>query len=1251
MKNSYLTDPVSLFARCRFRRFLAAMLTLSMVFSAAPMAELSAYAAETDNNEQILSTYGNDVSFTEVSVSTAEDLKTYLQSSGDYKISVIDDLSYRIGKKGDVTCDIPEYWCRLGSGIKVVDLKNHDISLYCDSKNSTSKSMYGATVFSIPSGAHFVLNDSVGNGEINYNAMLKEAYDNVDVRNIFTVEGGKLTVNNGRVIAGRRSDKHIIDLSYAFLQVLGFGIVIQSGDVVLNGGRVEGRGGVGSIKYAAIRANGGNLTINDCEVCGYGDADALQVNGGSIAIKSGYFNTYKNDYKSYTYRNTVRNAEKGYIGIPGSAFSHDPNLEKTVVWRDSKGEMSAVDVAGGGVKNITNRVEVSPRNVSAAAQYSYDGKNWNNITSSTVINWDTQSNLKFRCFDENYFTKLNTYDLATHYYPEYNAAISLSPGGEAISSDLSAMRNNSSNHSTNGYPYTDEQTAFDLYNYKSETSALENGKTYYLQLSGTEYFKGAHTYKRIVSPSSNIQIKITLPTELPTLNVDYDWELSDSGTINITPKGDATRAYLDNLRALGTIGSYSAEVDYYNKSGTKTTYSYGSNFIGLFGHSDLKRGESQMTLRVKIVKGTQSKTFTCPKTVIFPPNFTANKTTENDAIYFYPSASDRSVKFTADGGTSAKIFWVRNGSKITGATGLTYTVNDAATAPGWYSLGYTYDGTDYKGKQSIYVGMKEGTRSVSISKSSSTCTITSDTSSTPTFTVTASGTGWGTISRYRWEVVSVADGTPTYTRYRNFTTNKATLAEIFGWTSRTTYFCEGDYVLQCHVKDELGNEQTSSTVTVTVKRPVSDLTVFCNNEDVTGKFIAFGKADETATLSVEFQPENAVATSSTFFSSSDTSICTVTQSGVIQAKKAGTANIIVTNGSISKTVTIYVPKTEYSLTIPESYLDAVPGDVIYQGAIPVSSNEDFTAELKWFRKSGSYYNEVNEGDVFQGECVYEPEVIIYPKSGVVYPSVKEENRDMWDILYGNIDITVNGTTYYGLGQSYYNYMTAAPVSSGDSRYDYIYLYLDPTEKLVDTRDEYLSLAEYEVEIPVDGQTAKDPGKEPQLTVNFLTEGIKYGGDSIKEITDVSTIKDNTVANDAVIDFPEGGVFEEGKTYRYALWLLTDSSYTTSEGGVVRFTDSTSTYCSGMRTITNTDYASSGLLISYIYFTVPEDENIILGDVDRDGDVDNADAALYLKYLSGDTAYRFTASQLKRADVNSDGNYDLLDVIAILGKIS
>ena len=60
-----------------------------------------------------------------------------------------------------------------------------------------------------------------------------------------------------------------------------------------------------------------------------------------------------------------------------------------------------------------------------------------------------------------------------------------------------------------------------------------------------------------------------------------------------------------------------------------------------------------------------------------------------------------------------------------------------------------------------------------------------------------------------------------------------------------------------------------------------------------------------------------------------------------------------------------------------------------------------------------------------------------------------------------------------------------------------------------------------------------------------------------------------------------------------------------------------------------------------------EQELLLGDVNCDGIVSETDAKLYLKHLSGDPGSQFLSFQLERADVNKDGEKDMLDVIAIL----
>ena len=54
-----------------------------------------------------------------------------------------------------------------------------------------------------------------------------------------------------------------------------------------------------------------------------------------------------------------------------------------------------------------------------------------------------------------------------------------------------------------------------------------------------------------------------------------------------------------------------------------------------------------------------------------------------------------------------------------------------------------------------------------------------------------------------------------------------------------------------------------------------------------------------------------------------------------------------------------------------------------------------------------------------------------------------------------------------------------------------------------------------------------------------------------------------------------------------------------------------------------------------------------GDINADGKITDADAALVLKFISGTTT--LTSGQLEMAKMNSNDVVDMLDVIAILRK--
>lgn len=134
----------------------------------------------------------------------------------------------------------------------------------------------------------------------------------------------------------------------------------------------------------------------------------------------------------------------------------------------------------------------------------------------------------------------------------------------------------------------------------------------------------------------------------------------------------------------------------------------------------------------------------------------------------------------------------------------------------------------------------------------------------------------------------------------------------------------------------------------------------------------------------------------------------------------------------------------------------------------------------------------------------------------------------------------------------------------------------------------------------------------------LTEGVNAYVANVRHVTDTGSINGSTIDGDQIED--DFDTFEAGETYRAAVWLMRDRSYTNSLGGKVYFADSVSAIELELRTKTNDSSAGSGVVIAYVYFTVPEEEQpaMLMGDVNGDGTVDVLDAALVQKYSVGKT---------------------------------
>jgi hypothetical protein len=474
----------------------------------------------------------------------------------------------------------------------------------------------------------------------------------------------------------------------------------------------------------------------------------------------------------------------------------------------------------------------------------------------------------------------------------------------------------------------------------------------------------------------------------------------------------------------------------------------------------------------------------------------------------------------------------------------------------------------------------------------------------PTLTAVASGSGLGTIKQYQWQNVSWPEGARPSAKRTSTTKNFVSIARVFGCQGyETEQMTEGMYVFSCTAYDSYDQPVTSNTVSVYVYRPAQGLQLWHDSvtdswheipytggehQNVTDKFIVLYNEDDTDYLRAVFTPQNATTSSVAFNAMSDA--VTVDNSGRIQARSAGSATITATTGAgLSASTKVIVPKTRYDITIPEAWLKVEAGATVHRGTVP-TTYADYTVELNWEARGSSDWYDYNDA-TFAGNRIYLPVVKIRPKAGVYFP-VNVEYRGSNSFMYFADDndryvITVNGVEYFGVdycGQQRSYYYDSEPVSKGGTD-DFLKLNLTPTEKIIDWRDEYITHAAIEIDVPKPGDP-KDasPDADKLLDVRFITEGIlkTVYSNEVKHVTDLNTINDQNTSNDAVEDFK---TYQEGETYRYDIGIIVDSTAATPNGGRYYFADNVKMVEPELGAITNTAALQYGILYGYVYFTV------------------------------------------------------------------
>ena len=285
--------------RTATRRLLAALLTAVLLAGLLPALSLTAGARAPQK----------------VNASSADELKSYLESDTDYDITLTAEIDKYIGET--------EVWCYV-SGNKRLDMNGHDLYIHQNDGKGVSYLFY------IYPSANMTVYDSVNPGtksSIYYRATIRNEILTGTYpywRHLFSVYG-KLTVNNVRCIAGRAIQRY--NSYYAKdirQQTYGKAVDIHSGGYLeVNGGYFEGHAyPVKPREDPVIDVNNGaEVSFNFGEVHGLSQADCFKVrSGAAVRVASGIF---ESDYYSEVWWGLPKEAYKiEYPGQVGLKESH-----------------------------------------------------------------------------------------------------------------------------------------------------------------------------------------------------------------------------------------------------------------------------------------------------------------------------------------------------------------------------------------------------------------------------------------------------------------------------------------------------------------------------------------------------------------------------------------------------------------------------------------------------------------------------------------------------------------------------------------------------------------------------------------------------------------------------------------------------------------------------------------------------------------------------------------------------------------
>ena len=251
-------------------------------------------------------------------IATADELKQYLEDSGDYDLILTKDIDKYISSA--------EVWCTV-RGNKRLDMHGFDFTLHQDEGEETS------VLFNVAEDANLTVYDSQNSeaqSTIEYRAYIHGGALGMLTyyRHLFEVDG-KLTLNNVRCVAGRAKTEY--NTWYAktvHKQTYGSAVIVNTdGYLEVNGAYLSGHTHPQHLLQAPVIdvKRESTVVFNVGEVHGLGGANCFNVgNKAELRVASGIFDS---DYYKYVQWGMREDAAKvsspGIVGLASEDLAPD----------------------------------------------------------------------------------------------------------------------------------------------------------------------------------------------------------------------------------------------------------------------------------------------------------------------------------------------------------------------------------------------------------------------------------------------------------------------------------------------------------------------------------------------------------------------------------------------------------------------------------------------------------------------------------------------------------------------------------------------------------------------------------------------------------------------------------------------------------------------------------------------------------------------------------------------------------------